>query len=136
MSRENVHELEKQVGGRDTHGTGYVLCDVCASPMRCGACRVLGACSDDRGGVGDFCFVVCEVEVAGGRWCERRRDDWLEMRRSRQRCYREGRLALSATPKCGIAARWLPQVLRVQMRRAQEDKRARVIYVVDSALKR
>jgi len=65
MCRENVHELEKQVGGGDTHGTGHVLSDVCASQRRCGARRGLGAVSDDRGGLGDFCFVVCEVEVGG-----------------------------------------------------------------------
>ena len=66
MCRGNVNELEKQVGGWDTHGTGYVLSNVCASQRGCGARRGLGAVSDDRGGVGDFCFVVCEVEVAGG----------------------------------------------------------------------
>src|SRR5260370_21796766 len=42
----------------------------------------------------------------------------------------EDRLALIAMPKCGIAARWLPQVLRAQMRSAPDDKRARVIHVV------
>ena len=60
------NELEKQVGGWDTHGTGYVLSAVCASQRRSGARRGLGTVSDDRGGVGNFCFVVCEVEVGGG----------------------------------------------------------------------
>jgi hypothetical protein len=76
-----VDELEKQVGGWDTHGAGYVLSDVCTSQRRSGARRGLGAVSDDRGGVGDFCFVVCEVEV-GGHWrSEQRRADGLEMPR-------------------------------------------------------
>jgi hypothetical protein len=84
MCRGKVDELEKQVGGWDTHGAGYVLSDVCTSQRRSGARRGLGAVSDDRGGVGDFCFVVCEVEV-GGRWrSEQRRADGSEMPRWRQ----------------------------------------------------
>src|ERR1700730_2230842 len=123
MSRGEVHELEKQVGGWDTHGTGYVLSDVCASQRRCGARRGLGAVSDDRGGVGDFCFVVCEVEVGdsvgggdsvglmGWRRDARGSATWRVASR------------LLRCPKFGTAARWLPRVLRAQMRRAQEDER-------------
>ena len=81
MCRGKVDELEKQVGGWGTHGAGYVLSDVCTPQRRSGARPGLGAVSDDRGGVGDFCFAVCEVEV-GGHWrSEQRRADGLEMPR-------------------------------------------------------
>jgi hypothetical protein len=100
MCRGKVDELEKQVGGWDTHGAGYVLSDVCTPQRRSGARPGLGAVSDDRGGVGDFCFVVCEVEV-GGRWrSEQRRADGLEMPRWRQRAIGK----ISHVSRCRTAA--------------------------------
>ena len=116
MSRGNVHELEKQVGGWDTHGTGDVLSDVCASPRRSGARRGLGAVPDDCGGVGYFCFVVCEVEVGGGFGGANSVGliGWRCDARGRMRYGRSA--SRFAMPKCGVAARWLP---RAQVRRAQ-----------------
>src|SRR4030081_1984168 len=129
MSRGNVDELEKQVGGWDTHGTGYVLSDVCASQRRSGARRGLGAVSDDRGGVGNFCFVVCEVEVGGGSWWrEKRRADWLEMRRSRRRAILPCQSAASL--RGGSLTSFARKCGAVRMTNAP-----RVIRVVDSALK-
>ena len=124
-----VDELETQVGGWDTHGAGYVLSDVRTSQRRSGARRGLGAVSDDRGGVGDFCFVVCEVEV-GGRWrSEQRRADGLEMPRWRQRAIGKITSHLSRCRTAASLRKWLPPVLRAQMRNPPNDKRARVIHV-------
>ena len=59
----NNHEHENQIGSRDTDGTSNVGAYVCASPRKCATGRAIGSVSTNRWCVGDFRFVVREIEI-------------------------------------------------------------------------
>jgi len=65
-ARQNIHELETQIGPGRTHRFGYVAAYVCHSQRKCAARRSTGSVSRNRWRVGDFRFALCETQIEAG----------------------------------------------------------------------
>ena len=69
-TREKHHELQNEVGSRDTHGFRDVGAYVCDSKRKCATRRTIGSVSCNCWGVGDLRLALRETEIR--RSCPRK----------------------------------------------------------------